>query len=115
MEVFFLIRLVCRFSLFNMLESGFRTRKNKRSNRSMEVKLTALLGNYDGPSDLSIRQPTDRPSHRKVSPPIKYSMSELTFIYSYAKSSFSKKGDGCWLGFTAAGCFTKVFLCMRAF
>ena len=55
MEVFFLIKLECRFSLFNMLESGFRTRKNKRSNRSMEVKLNALLGNYDGPSDLTVR------------------------------------------------------------
>ena len=52
----FLPYKTCRFSLFNMLESGFRTRKNKRSNRIMEVKLNALLGNYDGPSaDLTVR------------------------------------------------------------
>ena len=51
----FLPYKTCRLTLFNILESGFRTRKNKRSNRSMEVKLNALLGNYDGPSDQSVR------------------------------------------------------------
>ena len=39
---------------------GFSSLLNKCSDRSMEVLLPALLGNYDRPTD----QPTDRRGHR---------------------------------------------------
>ena len=50
------------------LEEGGRVSQisNKCSDRSMEVKLSALLGNYD----LSQERPTDRRWHREVALPI---------------------------------------------
>ena len=36
------------------------TKKNKCSERSMEVKLPALLGNYDRPTNRRTNQPRDR-------------------------------------------------------
>ena len=43
---------------------------NKCSDRSMEMKLSALLGNYDRPTPTT-DQLTDRPGQRKVSLPIR--------------------------------------------
>ena len=47
--------------------------------RRMEVKLTALLGNYDTPDRATDRRQTDRQGHREVSLSSTYSLKSRTF------------------------------------
>ena len=40
--------------------------RNKCSDRSMEVKLSTLLGNYDRPTDQPTNQPKDRTTNQET-------------------------------------------------